>query len=625
MGERKKNRGLRRELGLLDIFCIASGAMISSGLFVLPGLAFAKAGPAVLIAYAIASLLVIPAMLSKAELSTAMPKAGGTYFFIDRSMGPMMGTIGGFAAWFSLAFKSAFALVGIGVFAILLNPGFTVMQMKLVAIFFCIIFTIINIRGVSHTGKTQIALVVGLLSLLVFYIVAGFFFVQPAHFSNFAPFGFGSIFSTAGLIFISFGGLTKICSVAEECKKPGRNIPLGMFLAWGIISLLYILVIFVTIGVANPSQLTTSLTPISLGADTIPILGGIGGAVMAIAAILAFISTANAGLLAASRDPMAMGKDQLLPQSFARVSKRGTPAFSILFTSGFMISVILFLDLESLVKTASLLKILLFLFVIFSLIIMRESKIRHYRPKFRSPFYPWVQFAGIVGLVFLIFEMGIIPMILVGVFILFGFLWYWFFARDKIWREYTLLHLIERITGMKSTGYLVDEELREILIERDDVTEKRFEQIIKKHKVVDLDKYLLPDEFAQLIAHKLAEQLDTDEEKLYKLLMKREKESNIILHPGIAIFSHVIKGRDKFDIVLVRSKKGLIVSDDIDPIHAFFVIVASPDQQSFYLHSLMWIVQITEETDFEKKWINAQNSDELRNIVLSSWKKRKTY
>ena len=625
MGEREETKGLRKELGLLSIFCIASGAMISSGLFILPGLAFAKAGPALLISYVIASLLVIPAMLSKAELATAMPKAGGTYFFIDRSMGPMMGTIGGFAAWFSLSFKSAFALVGIGVFAILLNPGFSEIQMKLIAVFFCIVFTIINIRGAKHTGKTQIALVIGLLSLLIFYIIAGLFFIQPSHFNNFAPYGYSSIFSTAGLIFISFGGMTKVCSVAEECKKPGRNIPLGMFLSWGIVSLLYLLVIFVTIGLTEPSQLGTSLTPISLGADAIPILGGIGGAIMAVAAILAFISTANAGLMAASRDPMAMGKDQLIPHSFAKVSKRGTPTFSILFTSGFMICVILFLDLESLVKTASLLKILLFLFVIFSLIIMRESKIRHYRPKFRSPFYPWVQLAGVFGLVFLIFEMGLVPMLLVGGFILFGFLWYWFYARDKVWREYSLLHLIERITGMKSTGYMVDEELREILIERDDIDEMRFEQFIKKCDVIDLDKILRPDKFARLIAHKLAEQLDTDEESLYKILIRKERDSNIILHPGIATISHIIKGRNKFDIILVRSKKGLIVSDDVEPIHAFFVIVASPDMQSFYLHSLMWIVQIAEETDFEEEWINAKDIDELRDIILSSWKKRKSY
>jgi len=625
MDEGGKTKGLKRELGLLGIFCIASGAMISSGLFILPGLAFAKAGPAILISYGIASLLVLPAMLSKAELSTAMPKAGGTYFFIDRSMGPMMGTIGGFAAWFSLAFKSAFALVGIGVFAILLNPGFTVMQMKLVAVFFCIIFTIINIRGVKHTGKTQIALVVGLLSLLVFYIIAGFFFIQPSHFSNFAPYGYDSIFSTAGLIFISFGGLTKVCSVAEECKKPGRNIPLGMFLSWGIISLLYILVIFVTIGLTNPSQLTTSLTPISLGADNIPILWGIGGAIMAIAAILAFISTANAGLLAASRDPMAMGKDQLIPHSFAKLSKRGTPKFSILFTSGFMICVILFLDLESLVKTASLLKILLFLFVIFSLIIMRESKIRHYRPKFRSPFYPWVQLAGIFGLVFLIFEMGLIPMIIVGFFILFGFLWYWFYARDKIWREYSLLHVFERVTGRKSTTFMTDEELREILIERDDITEKRFEQIIKKCEIIDIDKILHPEKLAHLISHKLSEKLNIDEEKLYKILRMKERDSNIIVHPGVAILSHTIKGRDKFEILLIRSKKGLIISDDVDPINAFVVIVTSPDLQNFYHHSIMWFVQIADEIDFKDEWINAKDSEEIRDIIISSWRKRKIF
>ena len=87
-------KGLKKELGLFDIFCIASGAMISSGLFILPGIAYAKTGPAVIVAYFIASLLVIPAMLSKAELATAMPKAGGTYFYIDRSMGPAMGKEG---------------------------------------------------------------------------------------------------------------------------------------------------------------------------------------------------------------------------------------------------------------------------------------------------------------------------------------------------------------------------------------------------------------------------------------------------------------------------------------------------------------------------------------------------
>jgi amino acid transporter len=303
------------------------------------------------------------------------------------------------------------------------------------------------------------------------------------------------------------------------------------------------------------------------------------------------------------------------------MTKRGTPFISIIITTGFMIFIILFLDLENLIKTASTLKILLFLLITISVIIMRESKIRNYRPKFKTPFYPWIQIFGIIGFVFLLFQMGFIPLVLVGFFILFSFGWYWFFARDKIWREYSLLHVIERVTGQKSTGYLVDEELREILIERDNLEERRFEKLIKECEIIDLYKYIRPDKFTMTIAEKLGERLNLDANKLYKLLMKREKDSNMIIHPGIAIFTHMIRGRDKFGMIFVRSKMGIFLSDDGTPVHVFFIIVASPDKKSFYMHSLMWVIQIANE-DFEKEWIAAKDVDELRKIIIKYWKKR---
>ena len=98
-----------------------------------------------------------------------------------------------------------------------------------------------------------------------------------------------------------------------------------------------------------------------------------------------------------------------------------------------------------------------------------------------------------------------------------------------------------------------------------------------------------------------------------------------MIHPGIAILSNIIEGRDKFEIILVRSRKGIMLFDDTSPVHAFFVVVATPDQQNFYMHSLMWIVQLSEEIDFEKKWLNAKDTDELRDIILESWRKRKIY
>jgi amino acid transporter/mannitol/fructose-specific phosphotransferase system IIA component (Ntr-type) len=612
---------LKRELGLFEVFCIASGAMISSGLFVLPGLAYAKTGSSVIISYLIASLLFIPTLLSNAELATAMPKAGGDYFFIDRSMGPAAGTIGGIASWFALASKTAFALIGIGAFVQLFNPGLSEMNLKLIAVIFCLIFTGVNLFGVKHAGKTQVFLVAGLIIILIFYVIIGFFYIDLSRFEPFTTNGFIGIFSTAGFVFVSFMGLTKVCSVAEEVCKPKRNLPIGIFLAWAVVSSLYILVISVTVGVLKHSVLERSLMPISKGAEVF--LGEIGLIILGIAAVLAFITTANAGLLSSSRYPLALSKDQLLPGFFSKVSKNGTPLVSILFTSGFMICIILFLDLDGVVKTASTLVLLLFIFVNLSLIMMRESKLRYYCPSFSAPLYPWLQIAGIIGYGLLIVEMGLVPIVFVGCFIVIGFGWYWIFARDKIWREYSSLHVVQRLTGVKKTSYLLDEELREILIERDDITEHRFEQLLKKCEIIDVTKLEQPDKFAWLIAHKLADRLNIDAKKIHDLIKKRSGDSNIMIHPGIAILSHIIEGRDKFEILIVRSKKGIHLVEDNSPIHAFFVVVSTKEQRNFYMNSLMWMVQMADQINFDDEWVNATNVEELRTILLDAWKKRK--
>jgi amino acid transporter len=420
---------LKKDLGLLEVFCISSGAMISSGLFILPALAYSKVGPFIIFSYMIAGILVIPTILSKAELVTAMPKTGGIFFFTDRSMGPAMGTLGGLAAWFSLAFKSAFALLGIGIFALLFNPGLSILHIKLIAVACVVFFTAVNLAGVKLAGRIQSYIVIALLALLVLYVVVGVFFIDNVRFKP-PPEGvaFSSIFATAGLVFISFAGTTKITELAGEVKNPGRNLPLGMFLSWGVVTLLYIFVIFVTVGVLEPSMLQATaanpekLSPITSGGEAT--MGLFGLVVMSFAALLAYVSTGNSGILAASRDPMAMGKDELLPKAFAKVSKRGTPTVAIIFTSAFMIMVVLFLDIEDFVKTASTLKLVLFILANLALIFMREANIRHYRPKYKAPFYPYIQIFGIVGYGFLIFQMGFLPLMIAGIFLLCGLGWY---------------------------------------------------------------------------------------------------------------------------------------------------------------------------------------------------------
>jgi len=169
---------LRKQLGLLDVFSVSAGAMISSGLFILPAIAFSQAGPAVILSYFFASLLIIPTVLSKAELVTAMPRAGGTYFFVERSFGALWGLFGGLAGWFSLALKSAFAVVGMAIlieavmqmaFSTLLNPR----HLKAIGVLCCLAFTALNIVSVKHTGRFQVLLVGMLLAILALFVFFG--------------------------------------------------------------------------------------------------------------------------------------------------------------------------------------------------------------------------------------------------------------------------------------------------------------------------------------------------------------------------------------------------------------------------------------------------------------------
>ncbi|MCK4464055.1 MAG: amino acid permease [Candidatus Omnitrophica bacterium] len=613
----ENSKKLKKELTLLDVFCIASGAMISSGLFILPALAYAKTGPSLFLSYIIASFLAIPAMLSKAELVTAMPKSGGDYFFISRSMGFGIGTIGGLASWFSLSLKSAFALIGMSAYVMLI----TNIPITGIAIGLCIFFVLLNLIGIKQAGIFQRFLVLGLLAALTFYIIRGFPLIQITRFIPFAPLGTASVFATAGFIFVSYGGLTKIASVAEEVKNPGRNIPLGMILSTIIVGIFYALIVFVTTGALEPENFSRSMTPISDGAHVF--MGTFGMIVMSIAAILAFISTANAGIMSASRYPIAMSRDKVLPSLFKNINEKfRTPHHSIVATGAFMIIAILFLKLELLVKVASTFFILLYLLANLAVIIMRESKIQNYQPKFKSPLYPWMQIGGMIASLFLLMEMGIETYAIVFVIAASAFIWYLIYARSNVKKEFALIHVIKRITAKELTSSYLEKELMEILRERDDIVEDRFDSLVSKCEILDLEKVLSMEEFFKTAADSMSGELNVNADNIFNLLIKREKESSTIIRPGLAIPHVIVEGRRKFSILLARSKGGIIFPKTDSKVQIVFVLVGSKDERNFHLRALAAIAEISQAENFDKNWLEARDKDSLRNIILTAERRR---
>jgi len=604
------DKKLKKELNLVDVFCIATGTMISSGLFVLPGLAHALAGPAVVLSYLLAGIFAITGMLSQAELVSAMPKTGGTYFYVTRSMGFAAGTVDGLITWFSLSLKSAFALIGMAAF----TEMFFSVDTRIISTFLCIIFVLLNIVGIKEAGRMQRVFVFGLLSILIFYIIRGFPAVDMHNFEPFAPNGIAVIFTTAGFVFISFGGLLKIASIAEEVKNPSRIIPIGMILSLFVVTILYTLVVFVTSGVLGAAELDYSLTPISDGARTF--LGPKGMLLLSIAAILAFVSTANAGIMAASRYLMAMAQDDLLPQVFGTVNKRFKTPYIAIISTGLCIAIAVFFDLNTLVKMASTVLICTFLFSCLAVIIMRESRLQNYQPRFKSPLYPWVQIMGIIGCSFLIFEMGRDALIMFFIFIIGGLFIFWFYGRIKNTKEYALLHLIERITAKDLTSGLLETELKEIIQERDEITKDRFDAIIEKCIVLDIDEEMQLEDFFRLVAQKLSQRVKVKPQVLYQLISNREKETSTIIAPKMAIPHMVIEGNHLTDILIVRCKKGIEFSDKAEKVQTVFVLVGTKDERNFHLRALAAIAQILQNPSFNKVWLAAKNKEALRDIML---------
>jgi amino acid transporter/nucleotide-binding universal stress UspA family protein len=419
---------LERSLSLTSVIAISIGGMLGSGIFVLPGIAAAKTGSSIWLAYLLAAVCILPAALSKSELATSMPSSGGTYVYIERAFGPILGTISGIGLWLSLLFKSAFALVGFGAYlSIFINLD--VWVTKYIAVLFLLIILFLNILGVKKVGRVQIIIVTISLISLGLVLAFGLPNVSPQLLKPFLTNGQVGLFSTVAFVYISYAGVTKVAAIAGEIKNPGKNLPLAMILSLTIMATIYVFIAFVLVGNIPMESLGTDIKPIFTIAQ---LLGGTYiGYIAAAVGIITLFSMANSGVLAASRFPFAMAIDKLLPEFMGRIhSKYLTPITTIIMTCAAMALVILFLDVEKIAKLASAFMVMMFILVNACVIVLRETAAQWYNPPYRSPMYPFVQLFGIFSGIGLLVFLGMGPFLAIIAIFVVGTLIYFKFGKD---------------------------------------------------------------------------------------------------------------------------------------------------------------------------------------------------
>ena len=424
--------------------------MVGSGIFILPGLAYMEvSGPSVVAAFLIASVLILPAALSASEMATAMPEDGGSYVYVERGMGPLFGTIAGIGNWFMLSFKGALALIGGAPYVVYVLPALEQVSVPLfgdpiipLALGVALLFIALNVVSTSSTGSLQFIIVGAMIVVMGAFIFLGFPDVDPGAVEGAFSIGGSGFLAATALVFISYAGVIKIAAVAEEVKDPGRVIPLAMIGSLAITTAIYVAVVYVAIGIVDvEAAIAQGLLDesgegaiMAIAADQA--IGTTGVIAVTAAALLALASTANAGLLSASRFPFAMARDNLAPLKFKEISDRfNTPAFAVGVTGGMMLVMIAFLPIDQVAKFGSAFQIIVFILVNLALIGFREGAVANYNPKFFSPLYPWMQLFGMGSGLVVLTQIGTLPFLGAVLITAISAVYYFTYVQDRVDRE----------------------------------------------------------------------------------------------------------------------------------------------------------------------------------------------
>lgn len=429
---------LAKDLGPLAALTIGVGTMIGAGIFVLPGPAVARLGPLTVLAFIIGGVVALLTALSASELGTAMPVSGGAYYYINRGLGPLFGSIAGWGNWLGLAFASAFYMYGFGAYVneFIDVPGVTLgpialVPAQLIGLVGAAFFIAINYIGAKETGRVQNIIVLSLVGILAVFALFGVLNAEFDTLRPIDPFGWQPLLPVTGLVFVSYLGFVQITSVGEEIRNPGTNLPRAVIGSVVIVTGMYAVILL--------AMLAAVETPVVAGNETAVVdvarvlMGPLGAVALLLGGLLATASSANASILASSRINFAMGRDKLISPSLNEIHGRfATPYRAIALTGALIMGFLVLGNLELLATAGSVLHLLVYGLLNVALIVFREANPGGYEPEFSVPLYPIVPALGAVLSFALIVFIEPFVVFLSAILVVFAVLWYLGYGRLRV-------------------------------------------------------------------------------------------------------------------------------------------------------------------------------------------------
>ena len=455
MNTKIETSGLVRSLSLSQAIMIGVASMIGGAIFVLVGPGISAAGPALIIAFLLNGVITLFTALTYAELGSALPATGGGYKWVREGLPRPNSYLSGWMAWFAHTIAGSLYAVAFGTFlghllasAEIIDSSLGLPLEKIFAAIAIIIFTFINIRGSSHTGKVGSAITFSQLIIIGILIIAALAAMTltnpnwPANFRDFFPNGTTGLVLAMGLTFIAFEGYEIIAQAGDEIKKPKKNIPKAILISLGIVVSVYVLFAFVFIGGLNPLQVEQPAWEFIGSFGELGIIEAaeyylpFGALIVLAGGFVSTLAALNATTFAASRVSFAMGRNHDLPPMFNKLHKKyRTPYVSTICSGIVMMVLAMSFDLTMIALAASVMFLFLFVQVNAACITIRRlAKEKKLVYGFKTPFFPLIPVIGFASAailsVYLLFSHPMSWVIAV-VWILAGFLIYRLYTSKK--------------------------------------------------------------------------------------------------------------------------------------------------------------------------------------------------
>ena len=433
------------------------GMMIGAGVFIGIGNAIGIVGPGgVLLTFALNGLLAIFTAMSYAELSSAIPKAGGAYNFARIGFGREPSFIAGWMEWFASSvagsmYAIVFAIYTLRYFEHLgaLGPiaNHIFLAEKITAVLVALFFLYINYRGASETGKVGAFFTLGQTLFMILIGIVGFIVAikHPDRLQNFKPFlpnGWERLLVTMGFTYVAFEGYEVIAQAGDEAIDPKKNLPKAMIYSVFIVTLTYVAVAFAAVVAVKagsvdspPWQWIGSHGAKGFG-EAVARLMPFANLLLTLAVIFASTSALNATIYSATRASFALGRDRMLPAFFAKISKkRKTPYGALIITGVIVIGVAAFLPTMHVASSASIMFLFLFFLVNLCAIKIRVNMADEMNYGFIMPFFPLFPVLAIATQIVLavwLVHMSLIAWVIAPLWILSGVLIYHYYSKYHV-------------------------------------------------------------------------------------------------------------------------------------------------------------------------------------------------